>query len=426
MRCSILQPSESPLVLSIPSSKSLTHRAFLMAACSKERCVVKNPLWGDDTRSTLQALRNGGAQFQVGENDDLAFSPAPFMASAEPLDCGNSGTTLRLLLGHRARFEFETRFSGDSSLSKRPNQELLSVLEALGASTCSENGRLPISISGPIHGGTIHLPSHISSQFASSLLLSLPFLQEASTIYMAQPVSSRPYLDLTLDVAKLFGITIRVSENAHRLSFEIPGGQSCEASQVTVEGDWSTAAFPLVAGAIANREVHLLGLREQSLQGDRAIIDIMRSFGSPIQWQDDRLCIFPAPLQNPGHLDVAQTPDLFPAICSLASRVPGPTRIDGAPQLRHKECDRIQAMHEGFGQLGIRSEPLPDGLIVHHGPTRACSISSHRDHRIHMAFALLRVTTNHAIDISHPDCVAVSYPEFHDHLASFLAKDPHQ
>jgi 3-phosphoshikimate 1-carboxyvinyltransferase len=409
--------------LSIPSSKSLTHRALIMAACSTSACLIRNPLWGDDTRSTLGALQSWGVECQMQEDKDIRFLPGPFSEPTHVLDCGNSGTTLRLLIGQSARFRFETSFSGDASLSKRPNGQLLDLIEAQGAHLESNQGRLPIHVTGPFSGGAFTFPEMTSSQYASALLLSLPFLDTDSSLHLTKPVASRPYLNLTLDIARQFGMTLYEDETDDALSFRIPGGQSCSASSYDVEGDWSTAAFPLVAAAIQKQQVRLRCLRPNSRQGDKAVVNIMERFGARLHWEDNQLCFLPGDLQNPGHVDVSQTPDIFPALCVLATQVSGATRIDGAPHLRDKECDRIQAMHDGLTEIGIESESLPDGLIVHQGNLKGGQISSHADHRIHMAFALLNLITKEEIIISHPECVSVSYPSFHTHLKLFSNKD---
>lgn len=410
--------------IDIPSSKSLTHRALLLAACSHEECLVKNPLWGHDTTSTLHALRALGASAVRDDHGNIQFSPSSFSAAAEALDCGNSGTTLRLLIGLCARLENQTKLTGDQSLSSRPNAPLLEQVEKHGATVSSNSGRLPISIQGPLSGGPFSLPAMVSSQYASGLILSLPFLEEDSTLHMEGPIASRPYLDLTLDMATLFGLSIKVEEQDDSLLFRIKGGQQCKATSVHVEGDWSTAAFPLVAGSISNTAVALSCLNPNSKQGDRAIAEILARFGQSVRWDADRLILEPAPLKNPGHVDISQTPDVFPALCILAACTPGETRIDGAPHLRDKECDRIQAMHEGFEALGITSSELPDGIVVHGGQSVGGEVHDFHDHRIHMAFSVLNLVSKQPVVMENVDCVAVSYPEFHEHLMLFKKDTP--
>lgn len=407
---------DAPVELAVPGSKSVTHRAFLLGALSSVPCRVDGPLLGADCLSTLTVLRALGARFTVGESS-VAFEPiADFAPTDAILDCGNSGTTLRLMLGQVARLAGRSTLTGDDSLRGRPNGPLLDALRRAGAAVESCDGRAPIGVKGPMASGAMALPPRVSSQYASSLMLAAALLDGDSALHLPAPVDSRPYLDLTREVAAAFGVALRF-DDADGLRVKITGGQRPKADRYAVEGDWSGAAFPLVAGAALRRPVALSGLRRDSAQGDRAVVDIVRRFGPALEWLGERLVLTPGPLRAGGTIDLGPTPDLFPPLAALAAVADGITTFVGAPSLRHKECDRIAAMAEGLARLGVECHERPDGLVVHGGRLRAADgvIRCWHDHRIHMAFSVLARLA--PAEVADRGCEAVSYPDFHRDLA---------
>ncbi|MCB9522176.1 MAG: 3-phosphoshikimate 1-carboxyvinyltransferase [Myxococcales bacterium] len=403
--------------LRVPPSKSVTHRAFLLAAQSATPCTVHHPLLGADCRSTLSVLAGLGARFAVGEAQ-VRFEPVVAFGGAQGLDCGNSGTTLRLLSAFAATLPGRSSLSGDASLQGRPNGPLLAALESLGATVGSRDGRAPLTIQGPIGSGEAMLSPRVSSQYASGLALALARLPGGGAVVLQRPVASRPYLDITVQVAQAFGLTLAVVEDAETVRLLVPGGQRVAAAEFTVEADWSSAAFPLVGAALLGRALALEGLNPGSPQGDRVVADQVERFGPQVQWQGRDLRLAPAPLRAAGTLDLGACPDLFPALVALAAAAPGTTVFTGAPSLRHKESDRIAAMARGLEAVGVPCEERPDGLVVHGGGARQpAAIACHHDHRIHMAFRLLSAA-GPRLAVDSPGCEAVSYPEFNAHLAA--------
>lgn len=414
--------THEPLTLAVPGSKSVTHRAFLLGALSSAPCRVRGPLLGADCRSTLSVLKALGADFAV-DGADVVFQPIDGLrpSGGAPLDCGNSGTTLRLLSGQVARLAAAHTLTGDASLQSRPNGPLLAALTALGARVDSHEGRAPLTIEGPIEPGEVELPPKVSSQYGSSILLAAALMPGATTLRMARPVASRPYLELTRSVADAFGLTLPVVEAEDALVFPIKGGQQPRRAEFAVEGDWSGAAFPLVAAALTAQPLRLTGLRRASEQGDQAIAEIVASFGPQVSWTGDVLCLGPAPLAAPAPIDLGPTPDLFPPLCALAACAEGTTRLFGAPSLRHKECDRIAAMAEGLTRLGVECVELPDGIEITGGRPKVGAAGgrtrSFHDHRIYMSFSVLGLVTEGEVEPADRGCEAVSYPEFHAHRA---------
>ncbi len=403
--------------LAAPPSKSVTHRAFMLAARSNQPCTVAHPLLGADCRSTLAVLRGMGASWRLDANGDVHFDGSTWQAPKGPLDCGNSGTTLRLYSGQASLYDFPVTLTGDDSLRSRPNGSLLAALAELGVKVSSNAGKAPITLNGPILAGEVTLPGGLSSQYTSALMLALAQVPGDSQVHLEAPVASRPYLDLTVEVAAAFGLRFEIDEDDTGLTFTVPGGQTPSTARYYVEGDWSGAAFPLVAAAITGQTVCLDGLREHSAQGDKAIAHLVAKFGAEVHWDGTKLLCTGKALNAIDLIDVGAVPDLFPILCVLAACAKGTTRIDGSPGLRHKECDRIAAMAIGLQRCGVQVEQLPGGLIVHGSDRReGAQIEAHHDHRIHMAFSVLGLVSAGQMQVDSADSAAVSYPDFHQHL----------
>ncbi|MEK6985749.1 MAG: 3-phosphoshikimate 1-carboxyvinyltransferase [Candidatus Thermoplasmatota archaeon] len=404
-------------VVAAPPSKSCTHRAYLLASQAERSAHVLHPLIAEDTDATLRGLRALGANGTT-EANLVRFEPAPLTIPSAPLFCGNSGTTLRLLAGQAARLATPIQLTGDASLSRRTNGPLLAALAERGVRTASENGRAPLTVQGPLQPGAARLPASVSSQFASSLLLALPFASGPSFVELAAPVDSAPYLDLTHRMARQQGLRIEREATAPGLRFVVEPSRP-RGGTIVVEGDWSAAAFLFAAGALTGTTVEVTGLDPTSAQPDRAILDYLRAFGCPT---DARSVRPNGPLQSPGTMDVRASPDLFPILAVLAAFANGTTRLVGGTQLRNKESDRIQAMASGLHALGIRSHVEPDGLTVLGGKPQGAHLESQGDHRIHMALAVAALAARGASSVEGDTTVAVSFPRFHHTLVRLGAR----
>ena len=333
------------------------------------------------------------------------------------IDVGNSGTSLRLLTAVVSTGTHTVVLTGDESLVRRPNQPLIDALRHLGAQVESDHGRAPICITGPIHTQDVELPAGQSSQFASALFLALARSGEASRLTLLKPVHSLPYFQLTLDMAARFGSHFRVRTDDEAVTVYIEGNGFTSPGQWIVEGDWSSAAFLLVAAWGAGRKIELDGLTTTSRQADQAIQAILEQLGGHFEWSSDSRVLFtPGKSGQLNHIDVQGCPDLFPILCVLAACLPYSLRIDGAPNLRHKESDRIRLMSEGLTTLGIPCTPLSDGLIVGTGPLKPGAVSTEHDHRIQMSFRVLSCLTDTIIELDGYGSETVSYPAFEQDL----------
>ena len=403
----------------VPPSKSETHRALVLAARSAEPVRVHGPLMAQDTQSTREAIEGFGASVEEEQGSWLVRSKR-LGPPTRVIDCGNSGTTLRLMTAQAALMPATIELTGDESLRRRPNEPLLTALESLGVRIAADAGRAPITLKGPLIGGEVRLPGGLSSQFASALMLALPFAEQESVVTVESPVHSRPYLDLTLAMAQDAGLSMVLSESSQGdLRVLIPGQQQINSAQITVGADWSTAALLMVAALLSRGSVALKGLDQSSAQGDRRIADIIRIFGGKIEdLAADQLLVTAGDLVSPGRIDVGQTPDLFPPLCALAAVAKGQTLIQGSAGLRHKECDRIDAMAQGLRAAGIVCHERADGLLIEGGQPNPAELNAQGDHRIHMALCALALAADGPSTIDSAWSTIISYPNFHADLAS--------
>ena len=383
--------------VSVPPSKSHVHRLLIAAALCGENqetgihCIGENA----DIAATVRCLSalwtdilREGDWFRVGRD-----FPLHFFQPRSPLDCGESGSTLRFLLplctvkrrehpGHYA-----ITLTGTGRLPSRPNGPLLEVLRSHGAKI--EGDFLPLTVNGGLQPGEFALPGNISSQYFTGLLFALPLLSGDSTLTYTSPLESMPYVDLTLSVLRQFGIKTEAVENGWR----VPGGQRyISPGNVEAEGDWSAAACWLGANALGNA-VTVAGLNRSSCQGDKAIEKLLLHIG--------------------GEIDVTDTPDLMPILSAVAAALPGKTtRVTGAARLRLKESDRIAAMAQTIQAIGGKAEELPDGLVIHGAKLKGGTVDGMNDHRVVMSAAIAATACAGPVTILGAEAVNKSYPHF--------------
>jgi len=401
-----------------PPSKSVTHRAIVLAGLSTGICRIHRPLRADDTDATMRSMAAFGTEFQ-SSGEELRVIPNPLRSPGEPLDVGNSGTTLRLLAGVASLIDGVSLLTGDASLQGRPMGPLLEALSALGASTKSlgRDGRPPVEIRGILRGGATTLPGDVSSQFLSSLLIACPLAENESLVEIRSPLRSTPYVEMTRDMLADFGVDVTGDSQSYR----IPGGQSYHPTDIEVPGDFSSAAFPLVAAAITDGDVTVTDLDFEGPYGGRKIVDILRSFGAHVDVVSDRVRVQSGPLAAQT-VDVGDHSDLFPVLAVLASQAEGETRFVNGGHLRFKESDRIDATVSMLHALGGRAKATADGCVVS-GPSRLFggSVDARGDHRILMAAAVAGLTARAPVNISDPWCFRASYPSFLDDMRNLGA-----
>ncbi len=413
------EPSRVTGTVRAPPSKSYTHRAILLAALSGGPSRIARPLVSEDTEATISGVEALGTEVTRDAEGFRVSSPGLRAPSGE-IDARNSGTTLRLLTGVAALLTSPVVLTGDASLVKRPMGPLLDALASLGARARSlgGGGRPPVEIRGPLKGGTASIPGSVSSQFLSSLLVACPLAPESTTVDVVPPVRSEPYVEVTLSMLRVFGVEAR----ADGLRLRIPGGQRYRSADFAVPGDFSSAAFPLVAAAVTGGDVTVDGLEASLPQGDRRILSILGGFGASVAEGPGRVRVRGGDLEG-RTVDLNDTPDLFPALAVLATQARGESCFVNGEHLRLKESDRIETTVAFLKAMGADVRGTPDGCVVR-GPSRlhGAFVDSQGDHRILMAAAVAGLAADDAVDITNPECYRVSYPSFLEDFRSLGAR----
>ena len=392
-----------------PPSKSMAHRAVLAAALAKGTSLVKNLEWSADVKATLKAAQDFGAQVEVGENWAKITGIGQPTAPKTAVDCGESGSTLRFLIPILAQTAQPVSLVGHGRLPQRPQQVYADLFAERGLEfSQNEQG---VQLCGPLSGGSYTLRGDVSSQFISGLLFALPLAKEDSEIHILPPFESRSYVELTLQTLAEFGVQV-VWKDEYTLS--IAGGQQYIARDVTVDGDWSNAAFPAVLGALTNT-VALKGLKSDTKQGDAVIFDILRRCGVSITENSAGTFEFAKDELQGVVIDLADCPDLGPILMVLAAFCKGTTRIEHAGRLRIKESDRIEAMAAELKKFGVTVRQLDSETVEIEGsmPVQpAEAIDSHNDHRVVMACTVAALGAGLTVTIDDAQAVTKSWPAF--------------
>ena len=397
-----------------PPSKSQAHRLLICAALAVEPCSIVCNSVNDDIMATMRCLNALGARITFSSG---VFDVQPIeLVKGGILDCGESGSTLRFLMSVAAVLGADATFTGAGKLPQRPMGSLTDVLSAHGMAferhTADE---LPVTCSGILQGGKFTLPGNISSQYLTGLLFALPLAAVDSEIEVTGGLTSASYIDMTIDALRTAGISVERRNNI----FTIKGNQQYHMPErVVVEGDWSSAAFWVVAGVIGKQPVTVCGMNNESLQGDSAIVDHLRSMGAFITVEDDRVVAMPSHLFGT-ELDCMDTPDLVPVLSVAAAVAQGTTTFVNVGRLRFKESDRLAAMKSVLASFGISSSVGEDTFTVYGGdPVALTPVESFGDHRIAMSAAILSTVAKEITTINGSGCVAKSYPSFFEDFAS--------
>jgi 3-phosphoshikimate 1-carboxyvinyltransferase len=396
--------------LTLPGSKSYTHRALMAAALATGRSTLTNALKAEDTELTARALAQLGAGLDWQDTTiRVTGQGGRWQPVSEPLYLGNSGTSMRFLTALVALGQGEYRLTGTDRLCRRPLGELLAALREIGVQAASEKGDgcPPVRVIGGLKGGQAHLSGGTSSQYLSALLCIGPLAPQGLEIEIAGELVSRPYVDLTLEVLSDFGISFY--RQGYRY-FQLPGGQCYLPQDYEIEADASSASYFWAAAALTGGRVTITNLTLASSQGDAAFPQVLERMGCAIGSSAAGLRVQGGPLQGVT-VDMAAMPDLVPTLAVLAAFARGDTIITGVAHLRHKESDRLAAVAAELGKMGIAARETADGLMVTGGQPHGAVIETYDDHRIAMSFAVagLKVPGMAIID---PGCVAKSFPDF--------------
>ena len=391
----------------IPASKSQAHRMLLCAAMGEKEVTLRCRGLSKDILATVACLKALGASVDAeGEVLHLrpVFAPPPGLC---PLPCGESGSTLRFLLPLVGVLGASAVFEREGRLPERPIEPLRRELCRNGMDIRGDGARLYCS--GHLRPGAFSLPGNISSQYISALLMTLPLLEGESTLHIEGALESAAYVAMTEEVLRLGGVQTEKTGAGYR----IPGGQHCRfAPELSVEGDYSNAAFFLCAGALSERGIRVTGLDPQSRQGDRAIVPLLEEMGAQVASDGSSVTVKRAALHGIT-IDASPIPDLIPVLSVVATAASGETRVIHAQRLRLKESDRLHSTTQMLRALGAEAEELPDGLVIRGGRTLAGgTVDACGDHRIAMSAAVAGGICRGAVTICGSECVQKSYPDF--------------
>ncbi len=357
-------------------------------------------------------MRSLGADI-VRDGDSILIRGGNLHIPMSPVDAGNSGTTMRLVAGLSATFDGPITITGDASLRKRPMSPLLDALGSMGAVCSSSSGFPPVTVRGPIHGCGVSIDGSVSSQFISSLMIASPLLKDDTQITIEGAEVSKPYLDVTSRMMGCFGASSKISGR----QIQIRGGSGYRPCEYTVPADFSSAAFPLVAGALCGK-VSVNGMDMSDPQGDKRIVDIIREAGAKVDVRGDTVTCEHSEL-HAADVDMCDIPDLFPILSVLFSTAEGVTRLHGAPQLRHKESDRIETVVTMMRHLGADIKGTDDGCIINGvGRLRGGTVDNAGDHRIMMSAAVASLICEGPIVMDDAECCSISYPQFIQQMRS--------
>ena len=398
----------------VPGSKSYAQRAIALSALDNHKTTLSQLTECDDVLAALDIIESLGTKV-IHDGSLVYFQGGIDIQSDHSINCGEAGLSTRLFSAFSLLTERDFKVNGRGSILTRPMDMVVDALEQLSKKVESNEGRLPLSISGKTAPGILRIDGSTSSQLLTGILTVAPFLDFDLTVEVDN-LKSIPYIEMTLKVLSDFGLSV---DNQGYKVFYVKGGQSVKRSEIyKVEGDWSGASF-LVVAALIGGKLRLKGLNKNSLQADKAMLTVIDSVGGSYSWDADDLVVESSDLSS-FTFDATHCPDLFPPLVALASMISGESKIKGIHRLKHKESDRATALINEFSKLGIDIRRIDDELIIkglsENGSISGGFVDSHNDHRMAMALALMSLRSEKDILIKNPESIKKSYPLFFEDL----------
>lgn len=405
-----ITPSDLNGSLPAIASKSMAHRILLCAAFADQETMIRCEESNEDICATVRCLNALGATI-IRKAPYYHVTPLKEARQNALLDCGESGSTLRFLLPIVAMLGANASFQMAGRLPERPLSPLREELERCGV-YLSPPGSNPCFCRGTINKTDFSIPGNVSSQFISGLLFALATAKKVGTLNIEGTLESAPYIDLTIHTLRCFGVSVLHTPTGYAIE---QNAGITSPGDISVEGDWSNAAFPLCAGVLGKHPVTLTGLNLNSQQGDRAIVSLLQQFGAVLQASNDQITAFPGTLHGI-EIDASQIPDLVPILATVAAVAQGKTVIKNAERLRIKESNRLLAICTVLTALGAKVNETSDGLCIEGVPSLGGgTVSSFGDHRIAMSAAIASLVCRNSVTIEHAEVTAKSYPAFwHD------------
>ena len=402
-------------VVTIPGSKSYTHRALILSSLADGESVLIHALRCEDTEHTARGLLKFGVEiFWESDHVRVLGTGGTYKEADEKIDVGNSGTSMRFLTALAALKKGITLLDGNERMRRRPIGELLNGLGELGVRAYSQKGKgyPPVIVeSRGLKGGIVRIKGEESSQFLSGLLMVAPYGQSDVNIEVTGSLASKPYVDITLDVMSAFGVEIT---NQGYRSFFIHAGQRYHPRKYRIEGDASNASYFFSAAAVCRGKVEVKNLNPATLQGDVRFLHLLERMGCRVTRGGDRIGVVGGELYGV-EMDMNEMPDLVPTLAVTAAFARGKTVIQNIGHLRLKESDRIHALAVELSKTGIRVHEREDGLEIEGGKPHGAEIETYDDHRMAMSFAIAGLAVP-GIKIKGERCVDKSFPEFWETL----------
>jgi len=401
-------------VVSVPGSKSYTHRALVVSALADGESLLRNTLSSEDTDYTLRGLEALGVTFRLKEDGLHSFGRGGRLKATDRLFVGNSGTSMRFLCALAALGNGRTLLDGSERMRSRPMGVLLEGLGALGVGAYSEGGKgyPPVAVeSHGLKGGVAKIRGEESSQFLSALLMISPCAEQDVTLEVTGPLPSRPYVDMTVSVMSAFGVEVQRKEYA---SFFVKAGQRYFPQTYSIEGDTSNASYFFSAAAMTGGTVRVENFPPASLQGDSGFLSILEDMGCEVTRGDGWAQVRGGELRGI-EIDMKAMPDLVPTLAVTAAFAEGKTVIRDIGHLRFKESDRIAALAAELSKLGVRVEEARDWIAVEGGKMHGAEIETYNDHRLAMSFSIAGLAVP-GVKIKGERCVDKSFPGFWETL----------
>lgn len=402
----------------VPASKSMAHRALIMAALGKSPVNILCDGISKDIEATVNCLNAIGADIEIKDGEIAVCPISELPKNTCRLKCGESGSTLRFMLPIVGALGIDAEFYPEGRLIDRPLAPLDRVLAEHGVTVTK--GSETIRCGGKMTSGIFRLAGNVSSQYISGLLMALPLLDGDSKLVVTGDIQSKSYIEMTEDVIKTSGIDLGKSD----FTYSIKGGQMIKMpAEFEVEGDYSSASFFLCTGALSNDGITVKGLRAESKQGDRAILGILERFGASVIENSEGITVKKNTLKGIT-IDASQIPDIIPPLCVVAAAAEGETNIVNAERLRIKESDRIATTVSLLNSLGASAQELESGIVVNGKSILAGGTSdSFNDHRIAMSAATAALVCQGSVTVLGAECVSKSYPRFWDDFAGLISED---
>lgn len=412
-----IYPSKVNGEITIPPSKSMAHRAIICASLAHGTSKISNIVYSQDIKTTIEGMKKLGAHIIKNENTLTITGIKDFKGVDTPVNCNESGSTLRFFIPLFSLTGKKTVFCGKNRLLERPQTVYRKIFAEQGIKYIQDKKK--IEIEGKLKSGHYKVDGNISSQFITGLLFILPLLDKDSIIIINPPFESKSYVDLTIEILSYFGIHVKFKDN---LTIFIPGNQQYQPHDYHVEGDFSQLGFFAVLGSI-NNKISCRGVCKTSLQGDKKIIDIIKSAGGIIEELSNGYTFYPSTLKGI-KINLEDCPDLGPVLMAMGALCKGNLHIFNAQRLRYKESDRIEAMESELRKAGVNIHSDGDSIYIE-GTEKFLPVSSlygHKDHRIVMSLSILATTFKTPVTITGAEAVEKSYPDFFKDLASLGVK----